>query len=121
VAENGLRAPKVGERIRQKGERSNGYKITRLDGYRVYGKRDGGQEALFDTIDANGRCNGAIVSLWEYVEEVAPAPPPITKRSGMLAPPPEDRIEAAVYAFFTAPKPGNCACNIPRQQCRYHG
>lgn len=32
-----------------------------------------------------------------------------------------DKLEAAVYDFFTKPKAGHCACNIPRMQCRYHG
>lgn len=61
----------------------------------------------------------------DWVREYIKCAPPATQRSVASTPTPSptpatDSLESAVYAFFTQPRPGNCACNIPRGQCRFH-
>lgn len=37
-----------------------------------------------------------------------------------LSKPTEDQEEARLFALWTAPRPGNCGCDIPREQCDFH-
>lgn len=58
----------------------------------------------------------------DMLRSIGASPTPIPSAAPTLVPPapPEAMIEASLYAFFTAPAPGCCACNIPRDSCKYH-
>lgn len=119
---NRIRAPKIGELIIGAG---TPYRVTQHkqvgSELRVYGIHiRTGRETFLDVIGSDGMLTHAGSDFWQY-EDGLP-----TQRSGelsgaskpMLA---TDKLESAVYDFFTKPKAGHCACNIPRLQCRYHG
>lgn len=95
------------------------FRITRLDRYygNAYAEASNGQgygEEIFCCLDKEGYPIQSEVadSEWVHWTITLPEVAPVAE----AAQPP-----GLTFAqWLTAPRPGNCVCDIPRHQCRFH-
>jgi len=91
--------------------------ITRIDENNMsYCKENSGAEDLFGRLNAygHGLWDDTTSWGWQLKKTVIHPAIPIPKQAETKERPNE------LYMMFARVHPGNCACNIPREQCDYH-